>query len=83
MEGLVYTNKVNRVHHEQNIFGLYGSCMAFRKSFLESKKTSMAAKIYLWWSTLEPFNFEFLNTNVDFWNNNNILQILRVLSDEI
>ena len=43
----------------------------------------MAAKIYLWWSTLEPFNFEFLNTNVDFWNNNNVLQILRVLSDEI
>ena len=44
MEGLVYTYKADTVHHKQNIFGLYGSCMASRKTCMASKKTYMASR---------------------------------------
>ena len=44
MEGKVLAYKVDRVNPKQNIFGLYGSCMASRKSCMASKKTCMASR---------------------------------------
>ena len=44
LEGWVSTYTVDKVNDKQNIFGLYGSCMASRKSCMSSKKTCMASR---------------------------------------